>query len=148
MMTQGSSLTTSLLGGLTLSLAVATSTLAAGVEINASSTGLAMQGYDTVAYFTNDAATFWFTSWANRALFAAHPEAHVPAYGGSCALGAAMGFKSDGNPQQWKIVDDVLYLNLSKGIQVRWVADSPGFIEQANVNWRKIEAAAPAELLQ
>jgi len=47
----------SLLGGVALSVAIASSALAAGVEINASSTGLAMQGYDPVAYFTEGEAT-------------------------------------------------------------------------------------------
>ena len=47
----------SLIGGVALSVALATSALAAGVDINASSTGLAMQGYDPVAYFTVGEAT-------------------------------------------------------------------------------------------
>lgn len=38
----------SLLGGIALSVTLATSALAAGVDVNASSTGLAMQGYDPV----------------------------------------------------------------------------------------------------
>ena len=121
-----------------------------------------MQGYDPVAYFTegeankgsykltttHDEATYWFASEENKALFEANPEAYVPAYGGYCAFGAAMGFKFDGDPNQWKIVDDVLYLNLSKDIQGRWVTDIPGYIEKADVNWDEIEGAEPAELLQ
>ncbi|GAB5430729.1 MAG: YHS domain-containing (seleno)protein [Epibacterium sp.] len=161
-MTKTTSFTKSLLGGLAFSVALATSSLAAGVDVNASSTGLAMQGYDPVAYFTEgeankgsykltstfDEATYWFASEENKELFEANPEAYVPAYGGYCAFGAAMGFKFDGDPHQWKIVDDVLYLNLSKDIQERWVEDIPGYIEKADVNWETIEDAAPAELLQ
>jgi YHS domain-containing protein len=152
----------SFLGGIALSVALATSALAAGVDINASSTGLAMQGYDPVAYFNAgeptkgsykvtssfDDATYWFATEENKALFEANPEAYIPAYGGYCAFGAAMGFKFDGDPNQWKIVDDVLYLNLSKDIQERWAQDIPGFIEKADVNWDNIEDKSPAELLE
>ncbi|MFV1442763.1 YHS domain-containing (seleno)protein [Phaeobacter sp. JH18-32] len=152
----------SLLGGIALSVTLATSALAAGVDVNASSTGLAMQGYDPVAYFnageptkgsykvtaTFDDATYWFATEENKALFEASPEAYVPAYGGYCAFGAAMGFKFDGDPNEWKIVDNVLYLNLSKDIQERWSKDIPGFIEKADVNWKEIADAEPAELLQ
>ena len=152
----------SFLGGIALSVSLATSALAAGVDINASSTGLAMQGYDPVAYFNGgeptkgsykvtssfDDATYWFATEENKALFEANPEAYIPAYGGYCAFGAAMGFKFDGDPNQWKIVDDVLYLNLSKDIQERWAQDIPGFIEKADVNWDNIEDKSPAELLE
>lgn len=145
-----------------VTLAVATSALAAGPELNASSTGLALQGYDPVAYFTqgeatkgsykitashND-ATYWFSSEEHKATFEANPEAYVPEYGGYCAFGAAMGFKFDGDPEHWKIVDGELYLNLSKDIQERWSKDIPGFIQQADNNWTTIANAEPASLQQ
>ena len=139
---------------------VATAALSAGPEINASSTGLALQGYDPVAYFTEgeatkgsykitasyDDATYWFSSEEHKAAFEANPDAYVPEYGGYCAFGAAMGFKFDGDPNHWKIVDGELYLNLSKDIQERWSEDIPGFIQQADNNWVTIEDATPASL--
>lgn len=161
-MTKLTSVSKNFLGGIALSVALATSALAAGVEINASSTGLAMQGYDPVAYFTageptkglytltsqHDEATYWFASEENKALFDKNPEAYVPAYGGYCAFGAAMGFKFDGDPELWKIVDNTLYLNLAPEIQERWNADIPGFIEKADANWGDIASAEPAALLK
>ena len=151
----------SVLGGVALSVAIASSALAAGVEINASSTGLAMQGYDPVAYFTegeatkgsykittlHDDAMYRFASEENKAAFEANPAAYLPAYGGYCAFGAAMGFKFDGDPNHWKIVDNKLYLNLSQDIQERWEGDIPGFIQKADANWTDIEQADPAVLL-
>ncbi|EBA15106.1 hypothetical protein RSK20926_04462 [Roseobacter sp. SK209-2-6] len=151
-----------LLGGVALSVALATSAMAAGVELNASSTGLAMQGYDPVAYFTDGAptkgsykitsvfndATYRFASEEHKAAFEKNPEAYLPAYGGYCAFGTAMGFKFDGDPNHWKIVDNTLYLNLSEDIQQRWEGDIPGFIQNANVNWTDIADKAPAELQQ
>ncbi len=151
-----------LISGAALSVALATSSIAAGVELNASSTGLALQGYDPVAYFTqgeptkgdyrissvyND-ATYRFSNEEHKAAFEADPEAYLPQYGGYCAFGAAMGFKFDGDPEYWKIVDGELFLNLSKDIQVRWEEDIPGLVERADNNWTNIADKAPAELQQ
>jgi YHS domain-containing protein len=150
----------SLIGGIALSAALVTSALAAGVDVNATTTGLALRGYDPVAYHTvgeptpgdfqitatyND-ATYRFASEENKATFEANPEAYVPAYGGYCAFGTAMGFKFDGDPEIWKIVDDKLYLNLSAGVQERWEGDVPGFIEKASTNWVDIADKTPEEL--
>lgn len=151
-----------LISGVALSVAMATSALAAGVEINASSTGLAMQGYDPVAYFTDGAptkgsykitsifndATYRFASEEHKAAFEKNPEAYLPAYGGYCAFGTAMGFKFDGDPNHWKIVDNTLYLNLSQDIQERWEGDTQNFIQNANANWTDIAEKAPEELQQ
>ncbi|MEP2716218.1 YHS domain-containing (seleno)protein [Pseudophaeobacter sp.] len=151
-----------LLSGVALSVAMATSALAAGVELNASSTGLAMQGYDPVAYFTDGApakgsykittvfndATYRFASEEHKAQFEANPEAYLPAYGGYCAFGTAMGFKFDGDPTYWKIVDNTLYLNLSKDIQERWEGNIPGFVQDANGHWENIADVEPAALQQ
>jgi len=152
----------SLLSGVALSVALATSAMAAGVELNASSTGLAMQGYDPVAYFTDGApakgsykittvfndATYRFASEEHKAQFEANPEAYLPAYGGYCAFGTAMGFKFDGDPEYWKIVDNTLYLNLSKDIQTRWEGNIPGFVQDANGHWENIADVEPAALQQ
>ena len=152
----------SILSGAVLSVAMATSAFAAGVELNASSTGLAMQGYDPVAYFTDGApakgsykitsvfndATYRFASEEHKAQFEANPEAYLPAYGGYCAVGTAMGFKFDGDPTYWKIVDNTLYLNLSKDIQTRWEGNIPGFVEDANGHWDNIADVEPAALQQ
>ncbi|MFW8635721.1 YHS domain-containing (seleno)protein [Cribrihabitans pelagius] len=151
-----------LLGGLALSASLAASAMAAGVELNASSTGLALQGYDPVAYFTEGApqkgnwqitstheeATYRFASEENKAAFEKNPDAYLPEYGGYCAFGAAMGFKFDGDPTVWKIVDGELYLNISEDIQDRWEGDIPGFIEKADTNWGEIADVEPAALQQ
>lgn len=150
----------SLLTGAALSAALVTSALAAGVELNTTNTGLALQGYDPVAYFTegeategswkitstfND-ATYRFATEAHKAAFDADPEAYLPQYGGFCAFGAAMGFKFDGDPEHWKVVDGELFLNISQDIQERWVTDIPGYVEKADANWIDIADKAPSEL--
>jgi YHS domain-containing protein len=65
-------------------------------EINKTSFGVAIKGYDTVAYHTENRpvqgksefsytwadAKWYFASAANRDLFAADPERYAPQYGG------------------------------------------------------------------
>lgn len=150
----------SLIAGAALAVTMTGAALAAGVELNASSTGLALQGYDPVAYFTNNAptkgswkittvyndATYRFANEDHKAAFEADPEAYLPQYGGYCAFGAAMGFKFDGDPTYWRIEDGELYLNISADIQERWLTDIPGFVSQADANWIEIEHTAPEDL--
>lgn len=144
----------------------------AGPEINAApggvlvggrpAPGLAVHGFDVVAYFTEgkpvqgDAkfatvykgATWRFASQANLDSFKANPTKYEPAYGGYCAYGIAVGAKFDGDPRHWKIVDDTLYLNLDEGVQEAWLKDVPGAIGKANTNWRRLATKAPMEFQQ
>lgn len=136
------------------------SVLAAGADVNTTVTGLAIRGHDPVAYFTKgeptpgevnitadyNGATYRFANEANRDAFKADPVKYAPQYGGFCAFGTAMGFKFDGDPDVWKIVDNKLYLNLSKSVQERWNEDVPGFIETANTKWTDIKDVAPGDL--
>jgi YHS domain-containing protein len=92
--------------------------------------GLAVHGYDVVAFFTqgqpvlgSDAytvahggGTYRFVSQAHLDVFKADPAKYEPAFGGFCAYGTALGKKFDGDPRYWKIVDGRLYLNLNGDI--------------------------------
>lgn len=149
-----------MIAGLVVSASMVTAALAAGTEINASSTGLALQGFDPVAYHTlgeatkgnysitatHEDATYWFANEEHKATFLANPAAYAPEYGGYCAFGAAMGFKFDGDPNHWRIVDGELFLNVSAEVQERWVTDIPGFIEMADTKWVDIEFTEPSDL--
>jgi YHS domain-containing protein len=130
--------------------------LAAGPEVSTIAAG----GYDLVSYHTgkkplrgngnhvveHDGATYLFANENNRKTFAANPDKYLPAYGGYCAFGVAVGKKFVGDPDVWKIVDGRLYLNLDTGIQEKWLEDVPGYIETADTNWRRIRDRAPADL--
>jgi YHS domain-containing protein len=122
--------------------------------------GLAVHGFDVVAYFKdkkpvqgdarfalvrND-ATYRFASNANLNAFKANPEKYEPAYGGYCAYGVSVGAKFDGDPRYWKIVDGRLYLNLDAGIQKAWLRDVPGAIKKADKNWPKLATKLPSEI--
>lgn len=115
----------------------------------------ALDGYDTVAYFTegkpvkgNSAyiteykgADWYFSSKQNRDLFVSHPEKYAPQYGGFCAWAvAAKNDRAPGDPLQWTIVkgsDNTpkLYLNYDKTIKQRWEQDIAGFIVKGDKNW-------------
>ncbi len=110
---------------------------------------LALQGYDTVAYFTageptkgsadfsttHNGAEFRFASEENLNLFLGDPEKYAPQYGGYCAWAVAQGKTAKGDARRWAIVDDKLYLNYNKGIQKKWDKNRSGFITNANEQW-------------
>ena len=142
-----------MLGG-GLALAAAAATLMPGTASASVFTenGVAVKGYDPVAYFTDgrptrgsaeftathEGATYHFASAANRDAFAADPARYIPQYGGYCAWAVAQGYKAPIIPEAWAVVDGKLYLNASRGVQRRWQRDTPGFIETADRNWPSI----------
>lgn len=115
--------------------------------------GIAADGYDAVAYFTEgkaikgdarfqhswDGAKWHFSSAANRDRFAADPRKYAPQYGGFCAYGVSYGSKPKVTGEAWHIHDGKLYLNYSQSIRERWRADIPGHIAKADGNWPKIK---------
>lgn len=125
-------------------------------------TGFAASGYDVVAYFDlpqnavgqsqpaavpgtaaitseYNGATFAFATEANKAAFDADPAKFAPQYDGHCAYGVSKGGKVPGNPNLWRIVDDKLYLNITKNVVGFWEEDIPGNINLAEGNWASIE---------
>ena len=127
-------------------------TSAASSSINKGSDGVALKGYDTVAYFTEGrpvmgstefqhewmGAKWQFSSAANRNLFAADPMKYAPQYGGYCAFGVSEGHKAKIDPHVWKIVEGKLYLNYDAGVGEKWRQDIPGRIAKADQNWPKV----------
>ena len=87
--------------------------------------GVAIDGYDTVAFFSNKKAMkgsasiahdwsnakWYFTSEANRAAFIAEPEKFAPQYGGYCALNVAYGqLSKKAVSGDFEVYKDKLYL--------------------------------------
>ncbi|MFY0663857.1 MAG: YHS domain protein [Natronospirillum sp.] len=114
----------------------------------------AIQGYDTVAYFTQNQAvrgdtefqsewqdTVWlFSSAEHKALFDANPEAYAPQYGGYRAYGMADGKAVRIDPMAFSVLDGKLYLNFSRRIHNRWELDSAAYIERADPHWSTLIA--------
>lgn len=111
--------------------------------------GIAVQGYDPVAYFTDnrpvmgnpditathDGAIFQFASTEHKAAFEAEPAKYAPQYGGYCAYAAAQGAKAPVEPEQFTIVDEKLYLNFNADVRARWAEDRASNIEKADAYW-------------
>lgn len=115
-------------------------------------TGIAINGYDTVAYFTenrpvkgSDAYSFswnggtWkFASQTNLDLFKAEPTKYAPQYGGYCAYGVAQGYLVSVEPEQFSVIDGKLYLNYDAGVQKKWKKDPLGFNKTADAKFAEL----------
>lgn len=117
--------------------------------VNQDRRGLALQGYDVVAYATagrpvkgqpayshrwND-ATWQFSSAEHRDAFAREPERYAPQFGGYCAYAVSRGYTADVDPEAWSIVGGRLYLNYSKRVQRLWEQERDANIEKGRANW-------------
>jgi YHS domain-containing protein len=122
--------------------------------------GVAIEGYDSVAYFTDAKATkgsedfaydwlgvtWLFANAEHRDLFAEKPVQYAPQYGGHCAMGTAFG-ESTANidPEAWAIVDGKLYLQYSKGAREAWEQDRAKRIAEADQKWPEVAATLESE---
>ena len=114
-----------------------------------STNGIAIKGYDPVAYFSLQKATagykefsyewsgtrWLFSSQANLDAFKADPQKYAPQYGGFCAYGVSENHKSPTDPNAWTVTDGKLYLNYSLKVKELWSKDIPGRIQKANGFW-------------
>lgn len=136
-------------GLLALSMAAGTGFGKSPVDPVNHSSGVAIQGYDPVAYFQQSrpvkgspqfshmwmGATWLFASAANRDLFQANPQQYAPQFGGYCAWAVSNGYTAKIDPEAWKIVDGKLYLNYSKDVQRMWEKEIDKRIEAGTRNW-------------
>lgn len=112
--------------------------------------GVAISGYDPVAYFTankpvqGDAvhalrwrgATWYFATAANMEAFEMNPAAYAPQYGGYCAYSVSRGSLSASSPEAFTIHGGRLYLTSSAAIRTVWRKDIDSNIREADGNWQ------------
>lgn len=124
-------------------------------RVNTDRHGVAISGYDAVAYFTQgqpvrglpefehdwQEARWRFASAAHRDLFAGDPESYAPQYGGNCAGGMALGKVRAVDPEAWAIVDGKLYLSYNKRYAAEFVENAPARIPQADAAWEALGRA-------
>ncbi|WP_281033430.1 MULTISPECIES: YHS domain-containing (seleno)protein [unclassified Mesorhizobium] len=118
--------------------------------------GVALMGYDTVAYFTEGKAvkgsdefsyewlgTPWhFASKEHQEMFMSEPAKYAPQYGGYCA-GEVAGSGSvtvNIDPEAFKIIDEKLYLIYDQGNADAFADNATDQIPTADVNWPVVEA--------
>ena len=112
---------------------------------------IALKGYDSVAYFTDerptvgdpqyqyewDGAVYRFASAQHLALFKADPDRYLPQYNNWCAASVAKGEKVYGNPEYWLVVDGRLYL-FGQPIGPGLMSKDAGMKNRADENWPKV----------
>ncbi len=116
--------------------------------------GVAIKGYDPVAYFTEGrpvkgsaafskewlGATWHFANAKHRDAFSANPAKYMPQFGGYCSKAMSDGFVKSLDPNAWRIIDGKLYVYASKKGWNKFGKDIPGRIAKAETNWVKIKA--------
>lgn len=126
-------------------------------KVNTSSDGLAIKGFDAVAYFAAGAAAkgdpkyefAWngakwsFANAENLERFRQDPEAFAPQFGGYCSYAVSKGYTADGDPEAWKLVDGKLYLNYSPEVKTLWENDEAANIAKGSNNWAVFPANPP-----
>lgn len=111
--------------------------------------GIALGGYDVVAFFEDQHAVsgsakhalMWkgvvwhFASSANQARFEANPRAYAPVFGGYCAYAMSQGYLAPGNPQLWVIDGGELLLLNNASVQGIWQGEAEQLMQGARANW-------------
>src|SRR5918996_1056363 len=116
--------------------------------VSADESGLAIRGYDPVAFFTlgkpqtgspkitykYQGATWRFASAENLATFKSATLRYAPQFGGYCAWAVSQHYLAPGDPSYWKIVDGKLYLNANARAKELWEADQADAIVRGHAN--------------
>ena len=124
-------------------------------SLNLSKSGLAIDGYDPVSYFTLGTATegrkdlsydlhgamYRFATAQNRQLFIANPARYLPQYGGWCAYAMGeTGEKVEIDPETYKIRNGKLYLfyhTWAVNTLPKWNKNEINLNIKADANWLK-----------
>lgn len=128
-------------------------------EFNLNEQGVALQGYDPVAYPTQQkavegntelahqwgGATWYFSTQENLDAFKAKPEDYIPSNGGYCTFGIVLQERLDGNPQVWHYKDNQLYLFLNDEVKEKFLLDEAGNLAKVESNWLKMVQTNPAD---
>ena len=117
--------------------------------------GVAIEGYDPVAYFKehkavkgkkeiaifHEGVTYYFSSAENKEAFKSSPSKYEPEYGGWCAYAmGANGEKVSVDPETFKIINGKLYLFYNKFFNNTlkdWNKDENNLKPKADASWDK-----------
>jgi len=112
-------------------------------------TGVAIDGYDPVSYFTEaepllgspefeyywGGVPWYFASAANRDVFKLNPDIYAPQYGGHCEMSLARGYLSDGKPRIYLIEGMKLYLFYSAANREAFLLSPEEALAKAAETW-------------
>lgn len=128
-------------------------------HFNLGAKGLALQGYDPVAYFaegggkpreglatitaTHEGVTYRFATEANKAVFLKDPARFEPQYGGWCAYAIPDKNKVEVDPESFVVREGKLYL-FYKGFfndtRAKWQKDPADFVKRGDTAWKELTA--------
>ena len=125
-------------------------------------TGVAIEGYDAVSYFTGAepelgspdyeydwaGVPWYFASAANRDVFMRNPEIYAPQYGGHCAISLSRGYLSDGKPRLYAIVGLKLYFFYSTANRDAFLMSPQGALQTAESNWPNLRQELIGPIVQ
>jgi YHS domain-containing protein len=117
--------------------------------LNLDKNGLAVQGYDVVAYFTDGkpvkgnaqfvsshaGGTYHFASAEHKAAFDKEPAKYAPQFGGYCAWAVSKNSLAKIEPDAFQIVGGRLLLQYDKDIRDKFNKDTAGNLAKADGNW-------------
>jgi YHS domain-containing protein len=123
-------------------------------KIDKNKMGVAINGYDPVAYFTDsksemgmkefsykwNGAEWYFSNKNHLEMFKKNPDKYAPQYGGFCAFGLSKDKLSSSDPTAWQIVDGKLYLCTNDKVHKMWQKDIKGNVKKADKNWSKMNS--------
>lgn len=133
-----------------LVLFAALSGFAVGKQLNnVDRNEVAIQGYDPVAFFTDNhpvkgnsqfqsvyqGAKYYFASAEHKAAFDREPAKYAPQFGGYCAYGASQGHPAPVKIEAWQIVNGRLLMQYDLGIKDKFNKDQQGNLHKADQNW-------------
>lgn len=117
--------------------------------LNLDGGGIAIQGYDPVAFFTDNrpvkgnpqfqsdfnGAKYYFASADHKAAFDKEPAKYEPQFGGYCAYGASHGAKAPIKIEAWQIVNGRLLMQYDLNVKDTFNKAQQGNLKKADQNW-------------
>ena len=119
------------------------------MQVSTNKTGVAINGYDPVAYFSMNkpemgdlkysfkwmGAEWRFTNEKDLEMFSKNPKKYAPAYGGYCAYAVGRDMLVQSDPTAWTIKDNKLYLNKDAQVRKLFRKDIDNNIKMADKEW-------------
>ena len=125
-----------------------------GYLVNLDGKGVIIEGYDPVAYFTDNkalkgeqqfsaqykSAVYWFASAEHAALFKQDPARYAPQYGAFCGYAVSIGKLRPVDPMIYQIVNGRLILQHTQEAYDLFNKDLVASTAKADKNWPLIVA--------
>lgn len=125
--------------------------------LNVDEKGLALQGYDPVAYFTENkpvkgsteftaaykGATYHFASAEHKAAFEKDPAKYEPQFGGFCGYAASINKLAPIQPEFFQVLHGRLVLQHNEKAWTLWHEDVEGNLKKADANWPTLSQQPP-----